>query len=668
VIGAAMVLVVTAAATLRLPAVRETVTVVASRTPQLARDAPVPVRVFDSRELLQTIVPALDAALARAPSFSLFRRSSSLASHPTTHGVSLRGIGASGASRTLVLVDGVPENDGFGNWVHWSTWPLVQIERVELTGSGLSTLYGSSALAGAIAVVTRQPHGNVLDLRTAAGSLDSFEVEGYGGRQTNNGWRVSGGGRLFRTAGYIQVAPEARGPVDEEVRARHATGNWRLERVVGGAILSNTGRVFFDKRQNGTPLQDNDTREALLTGGIRADLNGGTFQADGFARAQRFRSTFTAIAPNRASESLTLAQRVPSLEGGGGAQWSRAWSRHSLTIGADLRGVGATDEEEVFVNGVRTRDRLIEANQLVGGIFAQDGWRVGDRLGVTLSLRADRWRNYDASRVETVLATGQQIDTPLVSRTESSVTPRAAVVGRVGRGYILRAAAYGGFRAPSLNELYRPFRVGNVLTEANDALTAERLGGFEAGASGATGRLTWQATGFWSRLDEPISNVTVTSTPALITRQRRNLGLARVAGAEFDAEWRSSRWSLRSAWFFAEATVREFPADPSLVGLRLPQVPPYRGSVQASWRAPWRLDVDLLARFEGERFDDDLNQLRLAPFGVADARIAREVGRVELFLTIENAFDRQYAVQATPVDIVGTPRTVMAGATVRLRS
>ena len=146
--------------------------------PQLASDAPAPIRVFDARELLQTTVPALDGALARAPSFSLFRRSSSLASHPTTHGVSLRGIGASGASRTLVLVDGVPENDGFGNWVHWSTLPLLQIERVELTGSGLSTLYGSSALAGAIAVVTRHPPGDALDVRASAGSLGTGEVEG----------------------------------------------------------------------------------------------------------------------------------------------------------------------------------------------------------------------------------------------------------------------------------------------------------------------------------------------------------------------------------------------------------------------------------------------------------------------------------------------------------
>jgi iron complex outermembrane receptor protein len=665
VIGAAIVLAVTATLT-RIPAVRETVTVVASRTPHELRDAPAPVRVLDSREVLQTSVPALDGALARVPSFSLFRRSSSLASHPTTHGVSLRGIGASGASRTLVLVDGVPENDAFGNWVHWSTLPLVQIDRVELTGSGLSTLYGSSALAGAIAVVTRHPPGQALDLRAMAGSLGVVSGEGYSGGESG-GWRLSGGGRAFRTGGYIQVAPEVRGPVDEEVAARHATFNWRAERPFSKALVVHTGRVFNDDRDNGTPLQVNDTRDVLLTGGVRMPVAGGALQADAFGRSQRFQSTFSAVGPGRATETLTLAQSVPSLDAGAGAQWSRDWTRHRLTAGGDLRGVGATDNEEVFTAGVHTRDRVIDANQIVGGAFVQDALRLTDRVEATLSVRADGWRNYDVSRVETIVATGQQIATPLSSRTASAVTPRGAIVAHAGRGVVIRGSAYGGFRAPSLNELYRPFRVGNVLTEGNDALGAERLAGVEGGAAGGGRRFNWQATVFWSRLNDPISNVTISSTPALITRQRQNLGRARVAGTELQAGWRTDAVSLSASWFTTDTTVLEFPADPSLVGLRLAQVPPYRGSFQASWRAPWQLELDFLARAEGERFDDDQNQLRLAPYGVVDVRAARAFDRVELFLTGENIFDTRYAVQATPVQILGTPCTVVAGARLRLR-
>ena len=65
----------------------------------------------------------LDDFLRRVPGFTLFRRTSSLVAHPTAQGVSLRGVGPSGASRSLVLADGIPLNDPFGGWVYWSRVP-----------------------------------------------------------------------------------------------------------------------------------------------------------------------------------------------------------------------------------------------------------------------------------------------------------------------------------------------------------------------------------------------------------------------------------------------------------------------------------------------------------------------------------------------------------------
>jgi hypothetical protein len=56
----------------------------------------------------------LDEALETVPVFSLYRRISSLGANPTTQGVSLRDIAGSAASRALVTLDGVPQNDPFG--------------------------------------------------------------------------------------------------------------------------------------------------------------------------------------------------------------------------------------------------------------------------------------------------------------------------------------------------------------------------------------------------------------------------------------------------------------------------------------------------------------------------------------------------------------------------
>ena len=73
------------------------------------------------REELQDRAPrTLDELLASDPSFSLYRRQSSVFGNPTSAGVSLRNTGATAASRTLVLLDGIPQNDPFGGWVYWA--------------------------------------------------------------------------------------------------------------------------------------------------------------------------------------------------------------------------------------------------------------------------------------------------------------------------------------------------------------------------------------------------------------------------------------------------------------------------------------------------------------------------------------------------------------------
>ena len=119
------------------------------------------------------------------------------------------------------------------------------------------------------------------------------------------------------------------------------------------------------------------------------------------------------------------------------------------------------------------------------------------------------------------------------------VTDRIGVWGDMG----------WGFRAPTLNELYRQFRVGTTLTLANNALGPERLVGGEAGltlapASNVTIRTSW----FDNRVEDPVSNVTL-STGATITQQRQNLGRTRIWGVQTDLEYR-----LGTSWKFSAGT------------------------------------------------------------------------------------------------------------------
>ena len=650
----------------------ETVTVTATRGEQKLGESPADLTVLTREDLRRWSAPAVDEALKQVPSFSLFRRTSSLFSHPTTQGVSLRGVGASGASRTLVLVDGVPHNDAFGNWVYWNNVPQLQIESIEVAPSGLSHLYGSSAMAGVISIATRRPEPRTAALRANGGSRGSANAEAFGSHALGP-VAASVGGSYFRTDGYELVREDQRGPVDIEAASRYRTGNWRLEHSPSPRLtFFQSGRVFAEDRDNGTALQTNSSRETYLGGGLRATTEGGSsWQANVYSHLDDFESSFSAVAPDRASESLSLAQAVDYKDVGANLQWTRRLgASHRLGAGGDARWIEADNAEDVFASGANVRDRLIPAQQLYAGAYLQDVITLRRRAVLTLGARADYWRNYDASQTEIVNSTGATTLASFPDTSETRLSPRGGLLVNVSDRLALRGSVYGGFRAPSLNELYRPFRVGNVVTQANADLGPERLLGGELGLNHAPSSVfSWRATAYWDRVLDPIANVTVSVTPTLITRQRQNLGRARVRGVSFDADLQPvPQLRLQAGYVLSDARVSEFPAAPDVEGNLLPQVPRHRASVRLDFLQPRVINVSLRGRFESSRFDDDQNRLRLASLFLADLTLDRPLGESwGAFLSVENVFDRRYAVQATPVELQGTPLTVTAGLRFDLR-
>jgi outer membrane receptor protein involved in Fe transport len=216
-----------------------------------------------------------------------------------------------------------------------------------------------------------------------------------------------------------------------------------------------------------------------------------------------------------------------------------------------------------------------------------------------------------------------------------------------------------------LNELYRSFRVGNVLTLANDRLRAERLTGGEAGASVSAfnSKLNFRGTFFWSELTRPVANVTLSVTPALITRQRQNLGRTRSRGIELETEARvTSDVTISGGYQFVDATVLKFPANTSLEGLLIPQVPRHILTFQARYSNPRYATAAIQGRAVGAQFDDDQNQLRLGRYFTLDAFASRQLARgVEVFAAFENLLDQRYDIGRTPVRTIGPPLLARVG-------
>ncbi len=637
--------------------VAESITVTAARTERRLADTAVSVVVLDDREIAASAAPNLDDVLRQVPGFSLFRRTSGRFANPTTQGVSLRGLAASGASRTVVIEDGVRLNDPFGSWVYWRRVPREAVARIEVVRGAASELYGSGAMAGVIQLVTRGGASSQLLADGSYGSERTGDGSAFAAARRGD-WQATVAAESFGTGGYVAIAPDLRGPVDTPVRSTYESAQGTVERAVEGeGRLFVRGAYYGEARGNGTPLQKNDTEiRSWAAGGDWQPWNGSlAVRADG--ASQGFFQTFSSVAPDRESETLTRTQTVPVRSLGLAAQATGAPAQdQALVAGADLAQVNATNREIGFLASGATVPSAVEARQRTGGVFLEDLWSVASRLGLELGLRGDLWRN-DAP------ATGAA-GAPGPARRRTAWSPRLGVVVRATDGLRLTASAYRAFRAPTLNELYRSFRVGNTVTLANPNLDAERLGGGEAGAlwSGLAGRLTARAVLFWMEIDRPVANLTLATTPALITRRRENLGRTRSRGAEAELSARlAPGLSLTAGVALVDATVISF-VDPSLVGKRLPEVPRQSVSVTLAYELERVASFSLQARYSGSQFDDDQNLLPLRSSTNLDATAVRPLGRgFAVFFAGENLFDRRAEVARTPLLTLGTPRLLRLG-------
>ena len=640
----------------------EELTVTASRHPEGIGQTPASITVLSAAELDLSPSLTIDDTLRRVPGFTLFRRTGSRGANPTAQGASLRGVGGSGASRAAVLEDGLLLNDPFGGWVYWSRVPRVAVDRVEILRGGASDLYGSGALAGVVHFVRPTSAAPRFDGELSWDNLESGEGSLFAaGRRAGFGMALAAD--VFTTEGYFAVPEAERGSVDTALTAHHHTADLTLERTLGeqGRFFVRGGR-FRENRVNGTLLQDNDTEIDQGVAGLDAHVFGGGLQVRGRMVRQEYLQSFSAVAADRNSERFTIAQRVPVRATDLSLQWTPRLGGHAFAFGAERRTVRGTSEEENFSGATPVRT-VAGGKQRTTAFFAEDAWALGSRLTLTGAVRLDRWRNFDGRQGPAAAPVR------LGEREERAVSPRFGALLRLSDHVALTAGYSRAFRAPTLNELYRSFRVGNVITQANEELEAERLRGREAGVRFTFGGFALRATAFSMDVRDTVANVTLATTPALITRQRRNVGALRSRGVEAELEALLGREvTLAAAWMFADSRIRSFPEDPNLVGLRVPQVPRHQGTLELRRAADSGLLWSLQARYVGRQFDDDQNRLPLGAFVVLDALVSHSINRfMSWYIAVENARDSVYSVGRTPNRTVGPPRSIRGGLRVRLR-
>jgi len=649
--------------------VNSQITVTASRTGMELEDTPASVDVISRRELDTSAAIAIDDALAQVPGFTLFRRTDSLTANPGSQGVALRGLGGTGVSRALVLVDGIPLNDPFAGNIVWSRVPTLATERVEVLQGGSSDLYGSDALGGVIQIFPRQPASSLVTIETSYGNRTTADGSMMANVQRGP-WGATFTGDVLHTDGYILVPSDQRGTVDTSANSEHQNGALNLAyRLKNGGRAFVEGEMFDEDRQNGTLLQTNSTHVTQLAVGSESYTSWGAFRLRLYGGSQWLHQSYSAVALDRDSESLSRTQVIPAQQLGASVQWTRALGqRHTLVGGVEARDIRGHNDELKYANGAATAWADAGGRDQTVGFFLQDSIRLGARMVVTAAGRFDYWQNVDARKVQTPFATDVTTAIPYPDRNESAFDPRLGAVYKLTQNLSLSASGCRSFRAPTLHELYRDFRVGNAMTLANPYLRAERLTGGEGGARYVAWRDRLAVSGnfFWNDVARPVANVTLSTTPALITRQRENLGRIRSRGVALEAELRlSGHWSAAAGYQYADSTVLEFQANPAMVGLDLPQQARHQLSLRAAYsRSSW--SFALQGRAIGRQFDDDLNLYALAPYFNLDAWASRSIGRhAEAFLAVQNVLNQQFEAGKTPVTTLGAP--ILARAGIRLK-
>lgn len=615
----------------------------------------------------------LENALSSVPGLQQFRRSDARSANPTSQGVTLRGLGGNASSRAVLVLDDVPQADPFGGWVSWPGYDALNLASIRVRkGAGLVST-GPGALAGTIELDSLQ-NQDKLGGGIAYGSRKSAHAKVAVMRRLDEG-TFSISGSYARGDGFIPVIESQRGRADRA--APYEQAGIAIRAVAPLSVnteLQASLRAFTDERDRGFDFSDNQNSGADASVRIVNHGDVWNWSALGYLQLRDFANRFGAVANDRNSVALTLDQySVPST--GLGARFELRpplGDEMELRVGGEWRRTAGETKENFFFTGtVPGRSRTAGGSTDTFGGFIEATLKPSDNLTLSAGGRADHWRIAGGFRKEVNIGGTVRSDDKFADRSGWEATGRAGIAFQATDTVKLRTAAYVGWRLPTLNELYRPFRVGADATAANELLSPERLKGAEVGAEYNAGDLKLSATGFVNRLGGAIANVTLGQGLGIFPgvgfvaaggtyRQRQNLDAIDSKGVEMDGSYDLGIVTLRAGYAFVDAKVTASGPAVTLQGLRPAQVARHFASAGLEYSGD-ALDMGANMRYTSRQFEDDANLRALRSAPTFDANAAyRITDKIRIELRGENLTNTQVQAGISGNGVIerATPRTI----------
>ena len=601
----------------------------------------------------------IEDVLSNVAGFQQFRRSDSRSLNPSAQGVTLRALGGNATSRALVLLDGVPIADPFFGYIPLSSIAPETLGRIRVTRGGGSGPFGAGALAGTIELESAGPAAlGPVSASLLANDREETEASGSLSRRLGSGFATISG-RWDRGDGFFTTAASDRVPAT----SRAAFESWSVglrgvapispdvELQARLGLFDDARTLRFDGADSTSEGQDASLR-IIGRGEWKFDALA-YVQARNFSNVVISSTRFTRVLDQRNTPSTGLGGKIevrpPIAEG------------HDVRIGVDYRRADGELQEEAYsaFSGLLTERRRAGGNTANLGFFVEDDWEIGP-LVLTGGLRADHTSINDGFFRALNSQGGVVSEVIAPDRSDWAVSWRAGASFYATRRLDLRAAAYTGLRLPTLNELYRPFVVFPVVTQANAALENERLEGVEIGLNWQpVNELVVSVTAFDNEVENAIANVTL--APNL--RQRQNLPAIEARGIEGALALALGDVSFDASLAYTDARIAGEGASLALDGNRPPQTPEFSASATLAWQPSERVRLAATLRHVGAQFEDDQETDSLPAVTTIDLFAQAPIaGRFSLVARAENLLDETIVTRNSGGSIdLGVPRTVWLG-------
>jgi vitamin B12 transporter len=609
-------------------------------------------------EIANSASGRLEDVLGNVAGFQQFRRSDSRSANPTAQGATLRSLGGNAASRALVLLDGVPMIDPFFGYVPYAALATDRLGTIRVTRGGGSGPFGSGALAGTIELESADARQlGLVNAQALVNDREETQLSASLSPEVGNGFATISG-RWDRGQGFWTTPEDQRVPASVRASFDSWSAGARLVQQVGGLEVQVRGQAFEDNRTLRFAGADNSIEGQDLS--VRV-VSRGPWQVDALAYAQWRNFTNVVISSTRFTR--TLDQKDTPAEGQGAKIEVRPPLGEGVTmrIGADWRRSEGDLFEDAYnaVTLLRTEQRFAGGVNTNLGLFIDNDLELGP-VTLTGGLRADRYAIQDGY-YRSINAVGTTTrDDSFANRSDWDVSWRAGAVWQLDEVVRLRAAAYTGSRLPTLNELYRPFAVFPVTTQANEDLVPERLRGYEAGIEfDANDEVQLGLTVFDNKVRNAIANVTTGTN----LRKRFNLDAIDAFGVEATGSLHSGPFALDTSLAYTDAKVHDDGVGAALDGLRPAQTPHFMASATMSWTFEHGPQVGATLRHASLQYEDDLETDALDAATTVDLFVDMPVtGRLTAVARVENLLDETIMTrnQAGSIDI-GTPQTLWVG-------